>query len=446
MAKRKLSPLVSGFAIAAMTLVAAPLEQTIGQAHEQQAQILRSDVFSLFSSKAHAQSTLRPVAIVNDDIISLIDVIQRSRLAMIGNNKKLNQKQQQQLLNRTLRTMIDDRIKLQEAERLNISISQGELNAALQGIASQNNQTPEQVLSTLRTAGIHQETLFDQFRAELAWRQVVRRSLNSDVVVSEAEIDSVVDRIQQLGTDTEKRIFEIFLPSERDTTESELKDQATSILQELKNGANFGAVARVASRSSSASFGGDLGWVQAGQLPRELQQIAAQATPGNLIGPIQTRTGFYILMIQDERKVSSDAKLDLALMRIALAQNADFDAQQAARSRIADIERNVQTCANVRDRATELGDEGSGELGVKDIKELDSAVQQAVQGLQRDQKSAIIRKTDGFEIYYICGRQESGSGVNRLEIEQKLRDDRINILAEKHLQDLRRSANIDIRL
>lgn len=393
---------------------------------------------------AQAQTTLRPVAVVNDDIISLVDVIQRSRLAIIGSQQQLSPQQEQQLLNRTLKSMIDDQLKIQEAERLGLVITQDELNQTLNNVASRNNQTADQVLATLKAAGIHKATLFDQFRAELAWIKVVRREIDREVVISATEIDAVIAEIEKTGSGIEKRVFEIFLPLERGVREDDIRAQANALMLELENGANFGAVARSASRAASANFGGDLGWVQVGQLPKGLQQAVIEARPETLIGPLQTGAGFYILTIRGERATSRETKFDLVRLSVARDPAADFTTQQAAQSRIAALERATNSCAEARDYAQNPENKGSENLGIIALDDLDSSVQQAIKNLQAGQKTAILTTENSLDLYYVCGRQDNG--INRLDIEQKLRNDRLNVLAERYLQDLRKNANIDLRL
>ncbi len=393
---------------------------------------------------AQAQTTLRPVAVVNDDIISLVDVIQRSRLSIIGSQQQLSPQQEQQLLNRTLKNMIDDQIKIQEAERLGIVIAQDELDQTLNNVASRNNQSADQVLATLKAAGIHKTTLFNQFRAELAWIKVVRREIDREVVISAAEIDAVMTEIEKTGSGVEKRVFEIFLPLGRDARESDIRSQARALMSELENGANFGAVARSTSRAASANFGGDLGWIQVGQLPGELRQAVRDARPDTLIGPLQTGAGFYILTVRGERTTSHDTKFDLVRLSVARDPAADFTTQQAAEARIAALERATNSCTEARDYAQNPENKGSKNLGIIALNDIDSSAQEAIKDLQAGQKTAVITTENSLDLYYVCGRQDNG--INRLDIEQKLRNDRLNILAEKYLQDLRKNANIDLRL
>ncbi|MEH6632736.1 MAG: peptidylprolyl isomerase [Halopseudomonas aestusnigri] len=399
----------------------------------------------LFGVSSHAQDVLRPAAVVNDDIISLLDVTQRTQLAIISAQRKNTPEIRQRMLRQVVRTLIDERLKIQEAERLNINISDKQVQAALAGVASQNKMSPEKLLEGLRKKGILPNTLFDQFKADLAWRAVVSRSLRSSVNISDAEIEEVVAKISSEGSSTQKRIFEIFLGVDTASEEAKIKQQAADVVATLKNGGRFSAIARQVSQSNSAGLGGDLGWLQTGQMSQELQSAVANATVGSIVGPIRTTRGYYILLIQDERSAKSEQKVHLKQFLFSLPANPNFEQSQKAQSRAADAKRKFNGCITMDQLADKLGDEGSGDLGTINTKDLPPATRDAISQVKVGNTTQAILVSGGIAIIAVCDRQESG-GVDKLAIEQKLTDDRLDTLARRYLLDLRRSSNVDIRL
>ncbi|MFD2207817.1 peptidylprolyl isomerase [Kiloniella antarctica] len=399
----------------------------------------------LFAMPIKAQDILRPAAVVNDDIISLLDVSQRTKLAIISAQRKNTPEVRQRMLRQVVRTLIDERLKIQEAERLNIDISDKQIQAALAGVANQNKMSPEKLLDGLRKQGILPTTLFDQFKADLAWRAVVNRSLRSSVNISDAEIEEVVTKIQSEGSSTQKRIFEIFLGVDTASEDSQIRQQAADIIDTINNGGRFSALARQVSESNSASLGGDLGWLQAGQLSAELQSSVANASTGSLVGPIRTTRGYYILLIQDERSAQSEQKVHLKQFLFSLPANPNYEQSQKAQSRAADAKRKFNGCSTMDLLADELGDEGSGDLGTINTNDLPQATRNAVSEVKVGETTQAILVSGGLAVIAICDRQESG-GVDKLAIEQKLTDDRLDTLARRYLLDLRRSSNVDIRL
>ncbi|WP_020594038.1 peptidylprolyl isomerase [Kiloniella laminariae] len=402
-------------------------------------------ILFLCGNPAVSQDVLRPAAVVNDDIISLLDVAQRTQLAIIASGRKDSPDLRRNMLQQVVRTLIDERLKLQEAERLNIVISDQEIQSAFGKVAAQNNMSQEQLLDTLRKQGVLPVTLYDQFRAELAWRAVINARLRSTINITDAEIEEVVAKVQAEGAKTQKRIFEIFLGIDTASDEARVKQQADEALATINGGAQFSAIARQVSQSNSASLGGDLGWLQSSQLAPELQSAVASATPGTILGPIHTTRGYYILLIQDERSTRSEEKVHLKQFFFALPENPTFEQRQLIQSKAADARRKYESCSTMDALAKELGDQGSGDLGTINTKDLPPATSDAIRTVRVGEVSAPIQVSGGIAVIAVCDRQASG-GIDRLAIEQKLADDRLDSLARRYLLDLRRSSNVDIRL
>ncbi|OUS13041.1 hypothetical protein A9Q97_05425 [Rhodospirillales bacterium 47_12_T64] len=399
----------------------------------------------LFAVSSQAQDVLRPAAVVNDDIISLLDVTQRTQLAIISAQRKNTPEVRQRMLRQTVRILIDERLKIQEAERLNIKISDKQIQDALVSVANQNKMTTEQLLGGLRKQGVLPNTLFDQFKADLAWRAVVSRHLRSSVNISDAEIEEVVSKVRSQKSGTQKRIFEIFLSVDTVSEEARIKQQATDVFATIKNGGRFSAIARQVSQSNSAGLGGDLGWLQTGQLSSELQSSVANASVGSLVGPIRTTRGYYILLVQDERSTKNEQKVHLKQFLFTLPANPSFEQTQKVQSRAADAKRKYDGCSTMDQLADELGDEGSGDLGTINTNDLPQNTRDAISQVKIGNTTQAIQVSGGIAIIAVCDRQESGS-IDKLAIEEKLTNDRLDTLSRRYLLDLRRSSNVDIRL
>jgi len=132
---------------------------------------------------ARAQQDLfRPAAVVNDDIISVLDLAMRLQLAIIAAGVEDSQDIRKRLTPQVLDSLIDERLQMQEARRLDISVTDVQVAGALEQIAQQNNMTEGQFLTMLRNRGVIPTTLIDQIRAQPAWQAVVLRRGRARVV------------------------------------------------------------------------------------------------------------------------------------------------------------------------------------------------------------------------------------------------------------------------
>src|SRR5258705_6218028 len=81
-----------------------------------------------------------------------------------------------------------------------------------------------------------------------------------------------------------------------------VKTSAEQIVQQIKQGAPFTAVASQFSQTPSAADGGDVGWVVQGQLSEDLDRAIAELRPGQIAGPIRAEGGFYVVQLRDRRE------------------------------------------------------------------------------------------------------------------------------------------------
>lgn len=255
------------------------------------------------AGKVRAQTDLfRPAAVVNDDIISVLDLAMRIQLAIVAAGVDDTQEVRRRLTPQVLRGLIDERLQIQEAERLDISVTDLQVADALEQIAEQNNMTEGQFLTMLRNRGVIPTTLIDQIRAQIAWQGVIQRRIRPNVIISSDEVEEVANRLAARRGSIERRVAEIFVPVETAAKEAEALANANRLLEELRSGANFAGLARQFSQAGTASLGGDLGWVRDGELEEPLNKALAQMGPGEIGGPVRTLAGFHILYLRDMRK------------------------------------------------------------------------------------------------------------------------------------------------
>lgn len=392
-----------------------------------------------------AQDMLRPAAVVNDEVISILDLTQRARLTLLATRQKDGPETRRRLIPQVLRRLVDERLQLQEAQRLEIEVNDNQVEAALTNLARQNKMSRDQFVSFLRRRGVLATTISDQIRAQIAWSIVVSRRLRPSVNISDEEIQEVVDRVSTGENAVRRRLSEIFLSVENAQREAEVRENAARLLRRLREGANFGTLAREFSQAASASLGGDLGWVAQGELQPELEQALAAAAPNTIVGPVQTNTGFYLLDFREQRQAGQEETLNLKQVLFALPASPTPAQIEAERTRAAGARAQLTSCAAVDDVAAAIGSPGSGDLGTLKASELPAEIRSAVQNLAIDEASQPVRVSGGISVLLVCSR-EGGDAVDRARIVSTLTNQRLDVLAQRYLQDLRRTANVDIRI
>ncbi len=394
---------------------------------------------------ALAQDTLRAVAVVNDEVISMLDLFMRTRLVALSSGIQVTPESQSRLQQQVLRRLIDERLQLQEAARLSITISDEEVTEALDDIARRNKMSNEQFEAMLKRGQILPSTLQEQVKAGLAWRRVLRVRLVPTIVIADEEVDDVVARLKAGQGGSQINLSEIYLEIDSVQVEDEVRREAIGLLEELRGGGDFSALAGQFSQSATAAKGGNIGWIEESQLPEELASAVRGMRPGEVNGPVRGLTGYYILHLKD-RKAISGGEDTVRLTQIFLELPPDGqDSERALRLAEAEALRGqIDSCETAAEVAETAGASGSGDLGMMKVKDLSPQLQNVVRSLPLEQPSEPMTIAGSLTILVVCERQ--GGVIDRDRIQQNLMTQRLEILARRYLRDLRRQANVDLRL
>ncbi|MEX0759548.1 MAG: peptidylprolyl isomerase, partial [Tistlia sp.] len=256
---------------------------------------------SLPGSAQGQETTMRAAAVVNDEIVSALDLEMRLRIAMSGAGVQDAPEARQRLLRPVMRQLIDERLQMQEAERLGISVPDEQVEEAFERIAGNNNLSPEQFAEAIRGAGILPQALKQQVRAALTWRAVVDRRIRPRVQIGEDEVTDLLTRLKEGEGQQVVRVAEIFLSFDDADQEAEVRTTSERLAEQIRQGAPFSEVARQFSQAATASVGGDLGWLLQSELPPEVGARVEQMQSGEMAGPIRSISGYYLVLLRDRR-------------------------------------------------------------------------------------------------------------------------------------------------
>jgi peptidyl-prolyl cis-trans isomerase SurA len=256
-----------------------------------------------FHHPATAQDTLRIVALVNDEAITAIDVAKRTQILVASSGMENTPEAYQRLRPQVLRALIDERLRQQAADREGITVSQDRIDDRMSQLARANNLSLEQFRAALTSNRIDPAWLEEQIRAEIAWAMLVNAKFRSTIVISDEDIENARRRAQESGGTTQYQVAEIFLSVDDPKDSDAVQDSANRLIEQLKKGGDFSAVARQFSQSSSASNGGLIGWVGPSDLAPEIAEAVVKLDPGTIAGPIQSDGGYHILRVLDRREL-----------------------------------------------------------------------------------------------------------------------------------------------
>jgi peptidyl-prolyl cis-trans isomerase SurA len=397
-------------------------------------------------------SETRIAAVVNDEVISVADIRSRLRMVMLSSNLTDSPETRQRIANQVLRTIVDEKLQMQEAKRQNITATDEEINKAIAQIEKQNNMQPGQLDQALKQRGIERSALIDQLTASIVWAKLVRRLLSQTNVVSDEEIDYALKRAQETVNEPQSRVAEIFLAVDNPQQEEEVRRLAERLSDQMRQGARFSAIAQQFSQSATAAVGGDIGWVRPEQLSSELGKIVAQMRPGELSPPIRTGAGYYLLLVLDRRSGRSAGPEDTLLHLVQIVFPLPPQAPEVMRRAAITEAQNAKLTAKNCEELLKIGKEkGSAQLsseGRLRVDQIAPGMRNIVLGLEAGQSSQPIVQKNGVGVIMVCEKAAPSAPTvpTREEISETLMRQRLDTLARRYMRDLRRTAFVDVRV
>ena len=398
---------------------------------------------------AQAQEN-RIAAVVNSEIITADDLSARMSLVMRSSDIQDTPENRQRLAPRLLRQLIDEKLQMQEAKRLNVTISKEESDEALAGIEQRNNMPKNGLADYLKRAGIPKSTLIDQLTASLAWAKVVRNRFSPEVTVSTEEINESMAEIKSEEGKPQSHVAEIFLAVDNPAQDDEVHRLADRLIEQIRGGANFSAVAQQFSQAPSAAVGGDIGWLTPSQLGPQLDSAIEKMKPGEMSFPQRTPAGYYVLYVIARRTFGAadvnQTKLTLVEVAFPLGPSATAADRQRVTNEALQLSGDTKSCGELakfgRDHGlpTQNGDVIAGNLPPE------FRPQVLALKIAEASKPIALSEGKGVGVFMVCQREDPQGGMpTRDEVANNLARERLDALARRYLRDLRRAAYLDIR-
>ena len=394
---------------------------------------------------------LRVVARVNDDAITDFDLSQRVLFAIRTSGLTDSPELRQRMAPQMLRQMIDERLQVQDAKKLGVKPSDSEIAGRYAEIERAAGLGQGQFKQYLQSVGVAPDIATQQIEAQIAWGKIIRRKVRSQVDVSEAEVDDTLSRMRSNVGKTETRVAEIFVPVDRADGVDEGKRSADRIIEQLRRGAPFGAVAQQFSQGASAASGGDLGWVLPGALDPSLDAAIEKTQPRTYSEPVRSGAGWHILYVVDRRPFAAarpdDVKLNLVQLTLSLPANASPEEINRATADAQKAMSGVRQCSDLHVQARQIKGSTSGDLNGLRAGDLAANPQmyEQIPRLPIGGTAGPFRVAEGLQVVALCSKVGGDGMPTREAIQQQLLIQTLDAAGRRYMRDLRRPATVDIK-
>ncbi len=202
--------------------------------------------------------------------------------------------------------LIEERLKLQEAKRLNVTIEESQIDGVIKSMAERNKMTPAQFAAHLQTVGADINAMKARYRATLSWNDVVRRRFASQVNVSNREIEKFASTTSGGEDDVELQLQRIVLPvpGKLDQRVMAQRFQEADRLRQTFGGCKTAAAAAA---KINARFE-DLGARKPSSISEPTRSMLLNARDGEMVPPSMADGGVELYAVCGRKVVKADEK------------------------------------------------------------------------------------------------------------------------------------------
>ncbi|MEL7011960.1 MAG: peptidylprolyl isomerase [Pseudomonadota bacterium] len=250
---------------------------------------LTAAAWVLPAQQVAAQNLFAPVIKVNEKAITRFEIDQRARLLTLfraPGDPVENAREQ----------LIEDRLKMQEAQTVGLVIGEDVLLDAMDEFAARANLELDEMLNALGDAGVEEMTFREYIRVGITWRELVSARFGAQISVNEDDMERA--RMALTGASGVRVLLsEIVLPIPQGQLDTVLARAET--LAQIDNAKEFEAAARRFSASPTGPTGGRMEWTTISDLPPQLRPVILDLAPGEVTEPITTEQAIILLQMRD---------------------------------------------------------------------------------------------------------------------------------------------------
>lgn len=244
----------------------------------------------------------RVVAIVNKEVITWSELYRTMEFeVMSGDMRSMSSDDRKKLFKESeamfLEGMIDKKLQMQAAKRLDIEASKEELAEAIGDIKKKYSMDDKAFEESLKKEGFSLDEYRKRLAEHIVLSKVVGQQVRNKIVVTDEEVKEYMAK----NADTEFRVRQIFFKKpEKESEKSSVEARAEDVFQRVKAGEDFAAAAFKYSEDPTGKVGGDLGFIKKDLLGREFLDVLSAMPVGGMSRPFWTASGLHIVKLEEK--------------------------------------------------------------------------------------------------------------------------------------------------
>ena len=405
----------------------------------------------------HGEMLDRIAAIVNDGLVlkSELDA-QMDAVTKRLQEQKVELPSQSVLRQQVLDRLILQEIQAQHAKRVGLTVSDEQLNSALQEIAGRNKIPFDQLPTALAAQGVDYKQYRESMRRELTLNTLRQRDVISHINVTPHELEQFLTRQQTSAANDEFSVSHILLSLPEAATPQQLEEithKAQDLAARAAKGEDFGQLAIANSNSQTALDGGQLGWRKGTQLPEFILQLVTKMKAGDVSQPVRTPSGFHIVKLNERRSGEAQVIINQIHVRHILMKPNELDDDETVRQKLSKLRDRILKGEDFAGIAsTTSADPGSapdgGDLGWSGPGTFVPEFDKAIADLQVKEISEPFKTRYGWHIVQMLGTRtyDSTDDVRRQRAFGAIRESKADEETELWLRRLRDEAFVEVKM
>ncbi|MFI5056918.1 MAG: peptidylprolyl isomerase [Candidatus Acidiferrales bacterium] len=201
-----------------------------------------------------------------------------------------------------LRDLIDQSLLVQRGKDMGVSV-EPEVIKKLDQIRIQNNlASMEDLEKAVSSQGQNWEDFKNNIRNGILTQRVIGSEVGSHITIAKDEVQKYYEAHQKEFIRPEQvalREIEVATEGKKESELPDLKKKAETALQRVKDGEDFGEIAKRLSDGSTAKQGGFLGVYKRGELSKQLEDVVFKMKKNELTDVMDTKQGYLILQVME---------------------------------------------------------------------------------------------------------------------------------------------------
>lgn len=399
----------------------------------------------------------RIVAVVNDEVITLVELRARLNIALGQLQKQGTALPPRDVLeHQMLERLVMDKVQLQHAKENGLRVDDAQLEQALQRIATSNKMTMAQFREALKKDGIEFSKFREDIRDEMTIARVREREVENKIVISEGEIDNYLSGDLAKGpADEEYEVAHILLRSPESASPEQiqnLKAKAEQVFDRLSKGEDFAKLAAAYSDAPDGLQGGSLGMRPLDRLPSLYADAVAKLKAGDIAPILRSANGFHIVKLIAKRGGGALPAVQQTHVRHILIKVNEVVSEADAKHKLADLYDRIKHGASFAELAKLYSQDGAaskgGDLGWIYPGDTVPEFERAMNQLQPGTVSEPVQSPFGFHLIEVLERrvQDVSAERQRAAARQVLRERKMDEAYQDWLRQARDSAYVELRL